>query len=75
MLKIDIEGAEKELFADDNVQKWLPRVNVIAIELHDRMKHGCSYAFFKAISKHKWYFSLRGENLIFIRESKIVNFV
>ena len=68
LLKIDIEGAEKELFAAENVHEWLSKVKVLAIELHDRMKCGCSYEFFKAISKYRYFFAFRGENLIFIRE-------
>ena len=70
LLKIDIEGAEKEVFGAKNVEHWLPKVKVLVIELHDRMKRGCSYAFFKAISKYHWHFTFpRGENLIFIREN------
>ena len=69
LLKIDIEGAEKEVFAAPDVDDWLSKVKVLVIELHDRMKLGCSDEFFKAISKYKWYFAFRGENLIFIRES------
>lgn len=68
ILKIDIEGAEKEVFAAPDVDDWLPKVKVLTIELHDRMKLGCSYEFFKAISKYHWFFAFRGENLIFIRE-------
>lgn len=68
LLKIDIEGAEKEVFSAPDVDEWLPKVKVLAIELHDRMKRGCSYEFFKAMSKYKWFFAFRGENLIFIRE-------
>ena len=69
LLKIDIEGAEKEVFGAADVDDWLSKVKVIAIELHDRMKDGCSYEFFKAISKYHWHFALRGENLIFIRKN------
>lgn len=69
ILKIDIEGAEKEVFAAPDVDDWLSKVKVLVIELHDRMKRGCSYEFFKAVSKYKWFFAFRGENLIFIRES------
>ncbi|MBR4903924.1 MAG: FkbM family methyltransferase [Selenomonadaceae bacterium] len=71
LLKIDIEGAEKEVFAAPDVDEWLPKVKVLTIELHDRMKRGCSYEFFKAVSKYKWFFAFRGENLIFIREDLI----
>ena len=69
LLKIDIEGAEKEVFSAPDVDEWLPKVRVLTIELHDRMKRGCSYSFFNAISKQKWFFAFRGENLIFIREN------
>ena len=69
LLKIDIEGAEKEVFSAPDVDEWLSKVKVLVIELHDRMKLGCSHEFFKAISKYKWFFAFRGENLIFIRES------
>ncbi len=71
LLKIDVEGAEKEIFSAPDVDDWLPKVKVLVIELHDRMKRGCSYAFFKAVSKYQWHFTLRGENLIFVRESSI----
>ncbi len=67
LLKIDIEGAEKEVFAAPDVDEWLPKVKVLVIELHDCMKRGCSYEFFKAVSKYKWFFAFRGENLIFIQ--------
>ena len=63
-------SADGKISAPD-VDEWLPKVKVLVIELHDRMKRGCSYAFFKAMSKYQWYFTLRGENLIFIRESFI----
>jgi FkbM family methyltransferase len=45
LLKVDIEGSEKEVF--ENSTKWLDRVGVIVIELHDRLKPGCSEAVFK----------------------------
>ena len=69
LLKIDIEGAEKEVFSAPNVDEWLSKVKVLVIELHDRMKKGCSRAFFSAMSMYDWHFELRGENLIFMRES------
>lgn len=65
IVKIDIEGAEKELF-DSNFERWIPRTKCIIIELHDRMKKGCSKSFFKAISKYNFSCELRGENLILI---------
>jgi FkbM family methyltransferase len=40
LLKVDIEGAEREVF--DDASAWIDRVGAIAIELHDRFKAGCS---------------------------------
>jgi FkbM family methyltransferase len=37
-LKIDIEGAEKEVFQNCS---WIKNVGVIAIELHDRVRPDC----------------------------------
>ena len=35
LLKIDIEGGEKELFKSDENLNWLNQIKVIAIEIHD----------------------------------------
>jgi FkbM family methyltransferase len=43
LLKLDIEGAEKELF--QHAEAWTERVDAIVIELHDRFKLGCSASF------------------------------
>jgi FkbM family methyltransferase len=48
LLKIDIEGAERDLFEGD--PDLLERVAAVAIELHDRDRVGCSRAFFGAVS-------------------------
>ncbi len=43
LFKVDIEGAEKELF--ESAAPWIDRVGTIMIELHDRYKRGCTEAF------------------------------
>ena len=43
IFKIDIEGAEKELF--DHCETWIGRVDALIVELHDRKKPGCSDSF------------------------------
>ena len=53
ILKLDIEGAEKELF-EEHYQNWLPRTKVIMVETHDRMKPKCSYAVMKAINEYNF---------------------
>lgn len=42
LLKLDIEGSEKEVLEHSGT--WIDQVAVIAIELHDRFKPGCSAA-------------------------------
>jgi FkbM family methyltransferase len=67
ILKIDIEGSEKELFSC-NYEKWLPLTKVIFVEIHDNMKKGCSKSVFNAISKYNFHFTMKHENLIFIND-------
>jgi len=47
LLKLDIEGAEKEVF---EACDWIESVRTIALELHDRVKPGCRAAV-KAAAK------------------------
>lgn len=44
ILKIDIEGAEREVFT--NTSSWIEKVDSIIIELHERMKKGCNDSFY-----------------------------
>jgi len=43
ILKVDIEGAEIEVF--ENPAKWIEKVRIIMIELHERYRPGCEQAF------------------------------
>lgn len=47
ILKIDIEGAEKEVFS--NRPNWVSKVGMIVIELHDRIRVGSNRSFYTAI--------------------------
>jgi FkbM family methyltransferase len=47
LLKVDIEGSEKEVF--EGAKSWIGRVGAIAVELHDQIKPGCKAAFDAAI--------------------------
>ncbi len=67
ILKIDIEGSEKEVFSVET-DKWLPLTKCLIIELHDRMKSGCSQAVFSALANYNFECSIRGENLVFINQ-------
>jgi FkbM family methyltransferase len=63
ILKIDIEGAEKELFSK-NYESWLSKTGVIAIELHDNIDENISKVFYSAISGRKYKQYYNGEYLI-----------
>lgn len=63
LLKIDIEGAEKELFAS-GYENWLSRTRVMAIELHDFFDPTISPIFFNAIKQYNFETYSLGENLI-----------
>ena len=67
LLKIDVEGAEKEIFGAEGVDDWLSKVKVLSLVIHDELKSGASFEVFKAISKYKWNFSTRNNVLTFIR--------
>lgn len=72
LLKIDIEGTEKEIF-ENNYEKWLPHTKVIFVETHDRMKKGCSAAVFRAVSRYNFSCSIAGENFLFVNEDLVIN--
>ena len=63
ILKIDIEGSEKELF-ESNFEEWLPKTKVLIIELHDRLREGASKSFFKALCNYDFSIIHKGENII-----------
>jgi len=62
LLKVDIEGAEKEVF---EACDWMDNVRCLMIELHDRFKTGCSEA---VDSVTQGYLKLqRGETTLYVR--------
>jgi FkbM family methyltransferase len=65
LLKVDIEGAEKEVFETSST--WIDRVGAIAIELHDHLKSGCSRAFRDA-TRDFGHESCKGEAIFVVRE-------
>jgi FkbM family methyltransferase len=66
LLKLDIEGSEKEVFAADT--GWLSSVSVINIELHDRIWPGCTEAFQAAVAGYPAETTSTRHNLIWIRK-------
>jgi hypothetical protein len=65
ILKLDIEGAEEQLFGKGETD-WIDLVNSIVIEFHDMKDRHCAETFYKAICGRRFLQHHRGEN-IFIR--------
>jgi len=49
LIKLDIEGAERELFADPGAADIVRRAQAVLVELHDRIVSGCSASFYRSI--------------------------
>lgn len=66
ILKIDIEGSEKEVF-ESNFDEWLPKTKLLFIELHDKKRKGASKSFFKALVNYNFSMTNKGDmNICFI---------
>jgi FkbM family methyltransferase len=68
LLKLDIEGAEEMLFRE-GADEWLPKVDVMAIELHGP---ACAKAMEDAIARHHLQRVDLGEKVILRREGASV---
>jgi FkbM family methyltransferase len=64
ILKIDIEGAEREVFQDPS--RWIGKVDSLIVELHERMKPGCNRSFYNSTNDfdEEWQ---QGENVYLAR--------
>lgn len=61
LLKMDVEGAEAEIFRQG--ADWLDRVDVMVIELHDRLVPGCAMALNTALAGRHYRQEILGSNL------------
>lgn len=64
LAKIDIEGAELEVFRQSG--RWIDSVDCVMVELHDRFRPGCSLAFDEATCTFDDHFT-SGENSFALR--------
>jgi FkbM family methyltransferase len=62
LLKLDIEGAELEVFAGEG-GRWLHRTRWILAELHDFIRPGCSAAFYGALVPRPFVQRIVGEKV------------
>jgi FkbM family methyltransferase len=60
LLKMDIEGGEKDVL--ESSSSWINSVNVMTVELHDRICMGCTRAFYLATKDFK-SFEIHGEKV------------
>lgn len=67
LVKVDIEGFEKDLFASST--EWLASTSAVIIEPHDWMLPGqrTSTTFQKAIAEYEFEIFFKGENLFYIK--------
>lgn len=70
ILKIDIEGAEYNLFANDP-HYWLDKTKCLIIELHDLLSPGTSQLFFKVMANYKWNTFIKGENIVSFKADQL----
>lgn len=63
ILKLDIEGSEKEVFEANT--DFLNKVKVLFIETHDRFRAGTSQVLFNVMKDKDFILNVKGENLIF----------
>jgi FkbM family methyltransferase len=68
VLKMDIEGSEKEIF-EQNYEKWLPHTKILIVELHETMRNGCEESFSRALEKYDFSISRKGENMVCFSKS------
>jgi FkbM family methyltransferase len=72
ILKIDIEGSEKEIF-EHGAENWVPSAKIIIVETHDRFKKGTSKAIFNVIGKYDFSLEVSGQNLV-LYNNELVSF-
>lgn len=68
LLKVDIEGSEKEVF--ENSANWIGDVGIIAIEMHERIRSGCNDSVYRAAEDFevRWQ---RGETTYFAKTGTV----
>lgn len=62
VLKIDIEGAEKEIF--ESSTDFLANTRNLTIELHDWMRPGCAEPFFRSLNNYSYKYNINHENTV-----------
>jgi FkbM family methyltransferase len=67
IFKLDVEGSEKEIL--EHSQAWIGKLDVFAVELHDRYRPGCTDALYSAIAQENFTEYRRDRTVILVREN------
>ncbi len=65
LLKVDIEGAEQELF--ETAKDWIDQVEAIVIESHERFRSGCMRNYYRATEGFEDVSCENGQMVFFAR--------
>ena len=68
VFKIDIEGAEREVFGQGD-RSWIEGVRCFIIEVHEVFRPGARKAVFDALPASRYDIVTRGENIYFYRRT------
>lgn len=68
ILKLDIEGAEKNILSSNT--EWLDKVGCLMIETHDRMIEGTGKALFDVMQAYDFHLEVQGETMKFFSLTK-----
>jgi len=70
IVKIDIEGSQKELFKNNT--EWVKNTNLICLELEDWLMpwQGTSQPFFSCVSKYPFEYLLGGESIFCFQKTE-----
>lgn len=68
ILKIDIEGSEKEVF--EHAEAWIDDVDCFLIEFHDRFKECCTQTFLDAMSRFEYSFDEKKDGNVLVRRKR-----
>lgn len=68
ILKIDIEGSEKEVF--EHSEAWIDSVDVFLVEFHDRFKERCTRSFLDAMQRFDYSFDEKTDGNVLVRRRR-----
>jgi FkbM family methyltransferase len=69
LLKLDVEGCEREIFSDCG--SWIDRVGALVVELHDRLVPGCQDAMEAALAGRQFDRWRKGANAMLRRQTDV----